>query len=240
MKLNQQFQSKLDEWTIITKEIHEQLQDDNIEDGSKINLTYAFSNPDEKLSNDFSRIFEKELGYKSEVDFLPEDGEEPAIYVIFGQMDGIKSYLNNLKDLLTRIISLGAKYNCTFEYWEASLPSNENRFNLSIGSFDDSDELKENFPILLHLKVYENIGPIDRGEKYREPLEELLDTYNLGTMIRSGSICSSDNGSLEIDGFEMIFRIADQKKSITHIKEFLNHITTQDKFELKIIDEDIL
>ena len=240
MKLEKQYQAKLDEWLVITEEIHEQLQDDEIEDGSEINLTYAFSNADEKLANDFEKTFEQEFGYKSEVDFLPEDGEEPAIYVIFGQMNGIKSYLKNLEDLLTKIIILGAKYNCAFEYWEAMLPSNENSFNLNVGSFDDSDEIKENFPILLHLKVNEDIGPIDRGEKYREPLEKLLDTYNLGTIIRSGSICNMDNNSLEVEGFEMVFRIIDEKMSTTHITELLNRITTQEKFELKIIEEDVL
>ena len=61
MKLDEVYQSKIDEWIIITKEIHEQLQDDNIEDGSEINLTYAFSSADEKSSNDFSITFEKNL-----------------------------------------------------------------------------------------------------------------------------------------------------------------------------------
>jgi len=240
MKLDEVYQSKIDEWIIITKEIHEQLQDDNIEDGSEINLTYAFSSADEKSSNDFSIAFEKEFSYKSKVDFLAEDGEDPAIYVIFGQMNGISSYLNNLEDLLTKIISLGAKYNCIFEYWEASLPINEDSFHLKIGGFDDSDELKENFPILLHLKVDEDMGPVEREEKYREPLERVLDSYKLGTIIRSGSICYVDNASLEVDGFEMVFRVADEKKSTMHIVDLLSSITQKNKYELKIIDEDLL
>ena len=240
MKLEKQYQAKLDEWLVITEEIHEQLQDDKIADGSKINLTYAFSNADGKLANYFVKIFEQELGYKSEVDFLPEDGEEPALYVVFGQMNGIESYLKNLEDLLLKIITLGAKYNCNFEYWEATLPSNEDSFTLNVGSFDDSDETKESFPILLHLKVNEDIGPIDRGGKYREPLEDLLDTYNLGTIIRSGSICNMDNNSLEVEGFEMVFRVTDEKIPTTHITELLNKITTQEKYELKIIEGDVL
>ncbi len=236
MQLKPIHQAKLDEWLSVTQEIYKQLQVDNFKDGSEINLTYAFSNANEKASQDFAKALEKQLGYMPKVDFLPEEENESAVYIICGKINNTKSYLNHLNELLTKLISLGAEYDCLFEYWEAELPSNQDIFNLNIANLDYSDEeTADKFPLLLHLQVEEDIGPVARREKYREPIKQLLETYSLGVITRSGSLCNMKDDELEVTGFEMIFRIADAKATIAHISNLINGIVSQENYQFKML-----
>ena len=240
MELEKKYKDNLDKWIGITNEILDEMKEDKVEDGSMIKLSYAFSHSKKKPIKKLSKALKDELDYKVDIDFLPEDGEEPALYVLYGETKAIESYIKGLTSLLTQMIELGAKYKCKFEYWEARLVSDDDNLSFSVGSFDNRDDLaKEEFPLLLKLQVDEDIKPIERGDKYQKPLEDLLDKKNLGIIIRSGSVFNIKD-KLEIENFEIIFRIANEKKAIKKITKLLLNITTKDKFRFDMIEKDIV
>ena len=127
-----------------------------------------------------------------------------------------------------------------FEYWAARIANNES-LGFSVGSFDNSDiEAQESFPTLLHLKMIEDIAPMDRGEKYEKPIKKLLDDNQSGVVARSGSMCYLNSDGLEIEGFELIIRVADEKQTIVEINNLLTSLTDRENFELEVIEEDII
>ena len=240
MQLEKQYQDNLDEWIEVTKTIYDEMMEDGVEDGTEIDMTYAFSSPTKEPLDLLSKDLKEKLAYEVAIDFLPEDGDEPAIYVLYGQTGAIKNYLDSLNELLTTMLTLGAGYGAKFEYWEAKL-ANSDSFDFGVGSFDTGgDDIETKFPLLLHLKVSQELDPVERYEKFEEPIDDLLEKQDLGFVIRSGSLCHLDSNGLEINGFELVIRIADETKAILELSRLLETLTEKNRFELQMIEEDIL
>lgn len=238
MQLQPEYQNILNEWIEITQTIHDEMMADEVEDGTAVDMTYAFSSPTQEPLEALQKALSEALEYETMIDFLPEDGDEPAVFVLYGQTGAVDGYVDTLNTLLGKMVGLGAQNQAKFEYWEARL-ANEEAFEFGIGSFDNSDsEDIANFPKLLHLKVFKEIPPIERGEEYEEPLIDFLQEHNLGVIGRSGSLCHLDDEGLELDGFEVIICVANPTEAIRKIEEFFATLISKKHFSLEAIEED--
>ncbi len=239
MALAARYQEKLDEWLEMNREQWAQLQQHGATDGSELELDYSFSCADEPSAKAFAKEYEHRYAGKPTVEFLPQDGpDEPAAWAIFGTTPPTATTLASLDAWVEELIRLGAESGCLFEGW-GTYPPGATKQLLSIGQFhQDDDETKARFPLLLHVRVPMSVEPIERGERYDEPLATMLEKKSLGRLIRAGSLCDAE--TYETVGFELVLRVADQELAARSVKQKLLESGAPDSLEVRPIDEDTL
>jgi hypothetical protein len=62
------------------------------------------------------------------------------------------------------------------------------------------DQISRDNPLFVYIKIPGNLGPMDRGEKYEDPLNAALDKEKLGETTGGGSLLGqgSESGNLSI------------------------------------------
>ena len=63
------------------------------------------------------------------------------------------------------------------------------------------------FPHVVIARMYEHIGPIDRGDRYEEPLQTVLESMNIGRVTGGGSQLN-ELGGIEFADIEIELAIA--------------------------------
>ena len=55
------------------------------------------------------------------------------------------------------------------------------------------DQVSKNSPLFVYIKILADLGPVERGERFEDPLQEALEKENLGAITGGGSQLSADN-----------------------------------------------
>ena len=241
MTLAKNYQQVLDEWIEINKEQWGTLCEHGAEEGSELNLDYNFSTAEESTARGFAQAYEQRYGHAPEVEFFPDEGpEKPAVWAIMGSTPPTKTTLKFLDGWVEELVRLGAEHDTMFEGWGAYPPGGEEPETFSLGaafSLDDDESVKR-YPNLLHVQVDEDIQPIDRGDKYDDPLSDMLEEEELGTISRAGSKFVTEGEGLKITGFEIVVRVADQSAAEKRVREFMLGLGATDSMTVDQIDED--
>jgi hypothetical protein len=53
------------------------------------------------------------------------------------------------------------------------------------------DQISQNSPLFVYIKIPADLGPIDRGERFEDPLQKILERESLGTITGGGSQLSA-------------------------------------------------
>ena len=66
------------------------------------------------------------------------------------------------------------------------------------------NEVSETNPLFVYIKIPGNLGPMDRGDLFEDPLQEALDKEHLGEITGGGSQLSDESGnSIEFCGIDV-------------------------------------
>jgi hypothetical protein len=57
-------------------------------------------------------------------------------------------------------------------------------------SITPANQVNKNNPLFVYIKIPADLGPMDRGEQFEDPLQEVLDKERLGTITGGGSLLS--------------------------------------------------
>ncbi len=240
MALAEKYQKVLDEWIEINREQWDALCAHGVEDGTELNLDYSFSTAEEATAQGFAQAFEKRYGYASEIQFFPyESPEEPAVWAIQGSTPSTKTNLEFLNKWVEELVLFGAEHDTMFEGWGAYPPGAE-AMSMGVAFSQDDEESVKKFPHLLHVQVTEDIQPIDRGEKYDDPLFDMLEEEGLGAFSRAGSQFVNEDDGIRITGFEIVIRVADQVIAQKRIREFMLGLGADSSMTIDAIDEDMV
>ena len=234
----EKFQQRLDEWLEINVEQWNQLRSLGVKDGSEVELDYSFSTEDENEAKNFLKNLKEKFSYEAKIEFLPADENgNSAIWAIFGTTPPTKTDLEFLNIWVKELIHLGQVDNCLFEGWGAYPPGAKPQFSLGLGSFEEVDEsVKLQYPVLLHIKIPEHIEPIDRGEKYDDPLSTQLEAGGYGKILRVGSLLSISENGVEIVGIEMIIRVKEKDSGIELLKGLLIELGAPINLTIEVTD----
>ena len=74
------------------------------------------------------------------------------------------------------------------------------------------------YPHLVVARIYEHIGPIDRGERYEDPLHAVLESKGLGQVTGGGSQLNEQGG---IDFADVEIELADLDGAVRVVTEAL-------------------
>lgn len=69
------------------------------------------------------------------------------------------------------------------------------------------NQVSKNNPLFVYIKILDDLDPIERGERFEDPLQEALEKENLGAITGGGSQLSADDedgqSSIEFCGIDV-------------------------------------
>ena len=89
-----------------------------------------------------------------------------------------------------------------------------------------NEPLSESDGFFVYIKIPEQIEPIDRGEKYEDPLQEMLDAEGLGEVTGGGTMLSgpAEDGSKEILFCGIDVDLLDFERGIPFLREAMRRL----------------
>src|SRR5215204_1811117 len=92
-----------------------------------------------------------------------------------------------------------------------------------------------NFPHLVLARFYEHIGPIDRGERYEDPLHEILESKGDGRVTGGGSQLNDLGG---IDYADVEIELANLEDALGVVTEALENAGAPEGSELILASDE--
>jgi hypothetical protein len=215
MSLVGDYKKKYDEWLGINREQWGQLTQFGVCDGTELELDFTFSSSTESSAKNLESSLKANCDYESTVEFLPEDGpESPATWVVYGTTPPTASSLESLDTWVEKLIQLGADNECMFESWGTYPPQSERSLFLGANSGIKSDE----YPFNITVRIPGHIEPMDRGERYEDPLNVKLQEAQLGEVVGGGSQLDEQ---FAIQSIDLEVCVADIDVALTMISKVL-------------------
>ncbi len=89
----------------------------------------------------------------------------------------------------------------------------------------------------IYVKIPEQIGPLDRGEKYEDPLQEMLEAEGIGEVSGGGTMLSApdENGEKHILFCGVDVDLIDLDRGITFLREAMRKLGAPDGTVLEFL-----